>query len=762
MPLMSLTLLEDANGGGAESRSGTACCLVVVAALAFAWPAPAAAQTIQEFSTLTANSFPQGITSGADGNVWFTENSANQIGRITPSGNIVEIAPASPLNQPTGITAGPDGALWFTELSGNKIGQITTFGVVSPFTVPTASASPFGITAGPDGALWFTETHADSIGRITTAGNFNEFPVPTSSAFPQGITSGPDGTLWFTEDSTNKIGQVTTSGSFNEFTIPTANSGPAFIAAGSDGALWFTESANQIGRITTAGKITEFPITTTFSNPVGITAGPDGALWFAELSGNKIGRITTSGAISEFPIPTSGGQPYGITAGANNALWFTESGVSKIGTFQTAVLTVGEQGTGGGQVTSNVPVAGGQINCSGSSNHCSLTFMTNLPITLTASAASNSTFTGWSGGGCSGTAPCTVTMTGNTTVTASFALIPSFTLSIAPTGGGSGTVTSNPSGINCGATCSASFQSGTQVTLTASAASGTTFAGWSGAGCSGVAPCTVTVTANTTVVPTFVQDMTTNIALVAAVLPLSRSVEVSGVPATAFATMINAGPSNASTCSIAPATSVPASFVFQTTDPTTNALTGTLNTPANIASGASQSFVIAFTPTAAFAPTNIAFTFACANASPAASILGVNTLNLSAATTPVPDVVALAASGDPGYVDIPGATGAGAFAVATVNLGAAAQITAGANTGTANLPVTFSLCQTNPSSGACLAPPTASVTTTIAANATPTFAIFVAGSASIPDMPGVNRVFVTFTDTNGALRGETSVAVRSH
>jgi len=156
------------------------------------------------------------------------------------------------------------------------------------------------------------------------------------------------------------------------------------------------------------------------------------------------------------------------------------------------------------------------------------------------------------------------------------------------------------------------------------------------------------------------------------------------------------------------------------------------------------------------------FIFTCANApAPAASITGVNTLNLSASTQPVPDIVALAASGDPGYVDIPGATGTGVFAVATVNLGIDATITASANTGAANLPVTLLVCQTDPTSGACLAPPAATVTTSIAANATPTFGVFVTGGAAVADMPGVNRIFVTFTDSGGTLRGETSVAVRT-
>lgn len=68
-----------------------------------------------------------------------------------------------------------------------------------------------------------------------------------------------------------------------------------------------------------------------------------------------------------------------------------------------------------------------------------------------------------------------------------------YTLSVSKTGSGSGTVSSSPSGINCGNTCSTSFASGTSVTLTATLASGSTFDGWSGS-CSGTGTCSVSMT----------------------------------------------------------------------------------------------------------------------------------------------------------------------------------------------------------------------------------------------------------------------------
>lgn len=78
-----------------------------------------------------------------------------------------------------------------------------------------------------------------------------------------------------------------------------------------------------------------------------------------------------------------------------------------------------------------------------------------------------------------------------------------FTLTVTKAGTGTGTVTSSPAGINCGATCSASYAPATGVTLTAVQASGSTFAGWSGGGCSGTGACTVTMNANTAITATF-------------------------------------------------------------------------------------------------------------------------------------------------------------------------------------------------------------------------------------------------------------------
>ncbi|HSF56803.1 MAG TPA: hypothetical protein VLD83_01905 [Candidatus Binatia bacterium] len=249
--------------------------------------------------------------------------------------------------------------------------------------------------------------------------------------------------------------------------------------------------------------------------------------------------------------------------------------------------------------------------------------------------------------------------------------------------------------------------------------------------------------------------------VVSAVLPNSRSVLVDA-SAAAFATIINAGPGIAIECGIAPITTIPATFFYQATNPFTNQIIGTPNTPVSIAAGAAQSFVFAFTPTAPFAPTDVQLSIDCANSAPSSIITGLNTLLLSASATPVPDIVTLAATlNNDGIVNILRATGTGVFAAAIANVGVGGAITGSADTGAAALPVSISICETNPGTGACLASPASSVTTTINANATATFGIFVAGAGDVPFDPAANRIFVRFKDAGGVTRGSTSVAVRT-
>lgn len=160
----------------------------------------------------------------------------------------------------------------------------------------------------------------------------------------------------------------------------------------------------------------------------------------------------------------------------------------------TYVLSVTAPASGQGTVTSST----GGISCPGT---CSATFAAGTKVTLTATAAQNYLFSGWSGA-CSGTS-CTVTMNSTESVTASFKAGDGITVALMGTG--TGTVTSTPKGINCSNTsttgCTSTFPANTQVTLTESA--GTNFFGGWGGACTGTAGCSVVVTGAENVTATF-------------------------------------------------------------------------------------------------------------------------------------------------------------------------------------------------------------------------------------------------------------------
>lgn len=216
------------------------------------------------------------------------------------------------------------------------------------------------------------------------------------------------------------------------------------------------------------------------STPAGIACGSDCAADF------DYGTVVTLSA-SPAPGSTFAGWS-GACTGTADCMVTLESAVDVTATFTLEVLTlsVTRAGTGAGSVTS----APAGITCGAT---CNADFDYGTLVTLTATATSGSTFSGWSGG-CTGVGSCVVTLTAATSVTATFTL-DRHDLMVSKLGGGAGTITSAPAGINCGATCTAAFDHGTPVTLTAAPAVGSTFVGWSGAGCSGTGTCTITMNA---------------------------------------------------------------------------------------------------------------------------------------------------------------------------------------------------------------------------------------------------------------------------
>jgi len=156
-------------------------------------------------------------------------------------------------------------------------------------------------------------------------------------------------------------------------------------------------------------------------------------------------------------------------------------------------LSVEIGGTGGGAVTSSPS----GITCG---TDCTEGYAPGTVVALTAAPETGSVFAGWTGDpDCS---DGVVTMQAAKTCVATFNL-QVLTLTVNRAGNGSGTATSSPAGINCGATCASGYNYGTQVTLTATPDTGSVFVGWTGAGCSGTGLCVLTMDAAKSVTATF-------------------------------------------------------------------------------------------------------------------------------------------------------------------------------------------------------------------------------------------------------------------
>lgn len=163
--------------------------------------------------------------------------------------------------------------------------------------------------------------------------------------------------------------------------------------------------------------------------------------------------------------------------------------------FVLYVLSITKGGTGSGTVTS-VPAG---IDCGAT---CSTEVLSKTKVTLIATPAPGSAFDHWSGGTCSGEAPCERTINSTRTVKAVFNAVGVRTLSIAMAGTGTGVVKSKAMGIECTASCTPSIVAGTKIFLTAVPVAGSTFSGFSGA-CSGVGRCRVQLSEAQSVTATF-------------------------------------------------------------------------------------------------------------------------------------------------------------------------------------------------------------------------------------------------------------------
>ncbi len=436
--------------------------------------------------------------------------------------------------------------VWYHDNGANDIIQASTRPAGGTFPVPAdvvnlSAAGGNGddqqLAVAADGTTTVIWRRSSRI-QASTRPAGGTFPVPgdvvnlsaAGATAPQ-VAVGVDGAttvVWRRNNGSNNIVQASTRpagssafGAVVEFlSAEGRNAYDPQVAVGANGAttvVWTrrNDSGDDIvqARTRPAGSDTEFGdvvnLSTTGQDAYDpqVAVGVDGAttvVWYRWDGSNNIVQARTRPAGSDtfadvVNLSTEGYDSespqvaVGVDGAATAVWWRAGPGYVRIQESTSPgtpyLLTLTRSGAGSGSVSSSP--AG--IDCG---LVCSYPFSLSTSVTLTASPTAGSSFAGWSGSGCSGTSTCTVTMLGARAVTAEFAVVPPvppgrFDLSISKSGTGGGTVTSSPAGIDCGAACSESLVDGSSVTLTASPTTGSSFAGWSGSGCSGTSTCTV-------------------------------------------------------------------------------------------------------------------------------------------------------------------------------------------------------------------------------------------------------------------------------
>ncbi len=256
------------------------------------------------------------IAAGADGALWFNEDTADcgggleRFGRITLTGRVSHVViPGVPRHKAIntiGPVQGSDGNMWFASSvceAGPRrglIGRITPRGQVRQWTV---GFPPAVIARGPDQQMWLT-SGSDQEVSISATGRITPHRLTLSSP----ITSGPDAAFW--APSNHGILRVRVNGHARLYpylpddTTNTSNN----VAPGPHNDVWFTRETTdtgggsnaESGSIDSHGRVQTIPLGDGFGEPTGITAAPDGAVWVAQFYG-PLARITTR---TKTPVPS--------------------------------------------------------------------------------------------------------------------------------------------------------------------------------------------------------------------------------------------------------------------------------------------------------------------------------------------------------------------------------------------------------------------------------------------------------------------------
>jgi len=304
--------------------------------------AAASPLAVVEYQIPRGQAFPHDPAVGADGIVWYTDQSNSFIGRLDPTtGKITDYPTPTPASAPHGIVVAPDGGVWYTAQRISKLGRLDPrTGRIEEFALPAGARDPHTPLIRK-GMVWFTVQQGNTYGRFDPRTHVAKvWTVPTRGALPYGMVNAPDGSIWVALFGTNKLGRIDAeTGALREITLPQSGARPRRLVVDESGMVWYSDFARgYLGSYNPkTGAFKEWLSPGGASSaPYGIAIAPDGRIFYDEArSGTIVAFDRKSGQMETIKIPTPGSIVRNMSVdSARSRIWLALSGTGRIGKIE--------------------------------------------------------------------------------------------------------------------------------------------------------------------------------------------------------------------------------------------------------------------------------------------------------------------------------------------------------------------------------------------------------------------------------------------
>jgi hypothetical protein len=346
------------------------------------------------------------LPAGASAFVYWANYTASTIGRANLDGTAANQGFIAGADHPRGVAVDGQHVYWDNYTTGT-IGRSNLDGTAADQSFIVGASFPVGVTVDGQHVYW-ANSGADTIGRANLDGTGADESFIAGASGPEGISVDGQYVYW-ANYTTGTIGRASLNGAGADQNFITGADHPDGLAVDTQYVYWPNSNASTIGRANLNGTGADQSFISSASSPGGVATDSQHVYWANAGTGIARANLDGTGAQLSFIAGTSG-DPIGV---AVDSLNLTQPPLP----LTEPTLTVAKTGSGAGSVISS----DGEINCGLS---CSRAYVDGASVTLTGSPASGSSFAGWSGGGCSGTASCTVTMSADRSVTAVFSANP--------------------------------------------------------------------------------------------------------------------------------------------------------------------------------------------------------------------------------------------------------------------------------------------------------------------------------------------------